>query len=675
MAKYIVDSLQMVSLADAIRTKGGTSASMTFPDGMISAISDIQTGGAVFDAEKYANGTLEYVNDPNGNIKAIGFPFSASSSIASTISAYSKANRQIIGFTYQDQLSSVNLPGCTQVSMLGLAWCKNLEEISLPNCSKIDSYGIYYCDKLSRLALPSCKDLGYIYANQYNMIDLSIPEDCTFTAMWAGGRYSWNYCYYMTINSTSYYAVYSMSNGGYQNTVQIHSNCRVIPRYCNGASRCSSINFSNVSWIQNYAFYGSYNAYGSVRSINASNVLKIDNFAFYYCTSSLNYLNIQNCKYVGANAFYNNSNTALTSIIANNLEYIGDRAFSGFKNLDLTSMDFTKVSYIGNSAFNSNITVTELPSTLTSCKDLRGFTSCPNLVSAHNSVAERVCFYSCINLTDVSLPNVRELIDYGAFAYCSKLTSLDLPNLETISGATFSYCHLLSQISMPNLKSMTGGNNFYQCSALEYLDLPSLEYIEGTQLFDYCSSLSYVNLPNLKIYNCGSPVFSTLSSIFSNGVYSQLEYARGGFLVGVPLVSVVELPKLKTVDNQINGYPVIGSLPLLSTISFENLEEIINDTHLIYSCSALTTAKFYKLSMIETSMFINFCSSISLYFYMSSVPTISSSQPYYVQQYFFRNVTSYSIYVPSSLYSNYINDSMWSYFSQRFVSMSEADYM
>lgn len=45
MSKYVVDSLQMISLADAIREKGGTSASMTFPDGMISAISDIQTGG------------------------------------------------------------------------------------------------------------------------------------------------------------------------------------------------------------------------------------------------------------------------------------------------------------------------------------------------------------------------------------------------------------------------------------------------------------------------------------------------------------------------------------------------------------------------------------------------------------------------------------------------------
>lgn len=47
----LVDSTQLdsdlTSVANAIRTKGGTSAQLAFPAGFVSAIGDIQTGGTV----------------------------------------------------------------------------------------------------------------------------------------------------------------------------------------------------------------------------------------------------------------------------------------------------------------------------------------------------------------------------------------------------------------------------------------------------------------------------------------------------------------------------------------------------------------------------------------------------------------------------------------------------
>jgi len=45
MANYKVSDTDLTSVASAIRTKGGTSASLSFPDGFISAIGDIPTGG------------------------------------------------------------------------------------------------------------------------------------------------------------------------------------------------------------------------------------------------------------------------------------------------------------------------------------------------------------------------------------------------------------------------------------------------------------------------------------------------------------------------------------------------------------------------------------------------------------------------------------------------------
>lgn len=46
MANYVVSDTSLGSVADAIRTKGGTSSPLTYPQGFIDAIDDIQTGGS-----------------------------------------------------------------------------------------------------------------------------------------------------------------------------------------------------------------------------------------------------------------------------------------------------------------------------------------------------------------------------------------------------------------------------------------------------------------------------------------------------------------------------------------------------------------------------------------------------------------------------------------------------
>ena len=45
MAYRKVDDTSLASVADAIRSKGGTSDTLIFPDGFVAAISAIQTGG------------------------------------------------------------------------------------------------------------------------------------------------------------------------------------------------------------------------------------------------------------------------------------------------------------------------------------------------------------------------------------------------------------------------------------------------------------------------------------------------------------------------------------------------------------------------------------------------------------------------------------------------------
>ncbi len=45
MANYVVSDTTLAAVADAIRTKGGTSAQLSFPQGFVDAIAAIETGG------------------------------------------------------------------------------------------------------------------------------------------------------------------------------------------------------------------------------------------------------------------------------------------------------------------------------------------------------------------------------------------------------------------------------------------------------------------------------------------------------------------------------------------------------------------------------------------------------------------------------------------------------
>ena len=45
MAEYLVQAASLTTVADAIRSKGGTSGTLIFQDGLVAAISAIQTGG------------------------------------------------------------------------------------------------------------------------------------------------------------------------------------------------------------------------------------------------------------------------------------------------------------------------------------------------------------------------------------------------------------------------------------------------------------------------------------------------------------------------------------------------------------------------------------------------------------------------------------------------------
>lgn len=45
--EYLMNDTDLKAVADAIRTKAGSTAALSFPDGFVSAVNGIQTGGGV----------------------------------------------------------------------------------------------------------------------------------------------------------------------------------------------------------------------------------------------------------------------------------------------------------------------------------------------------------------------------------------------------------------------------------------------------------------------------------------------------------------------------------------------------------------------------------------------------------------------------------------------------
>ena len=84
-----------------------------------------------------------------------------------------------------------------------------------------------------------------------------------------------------------------------------------------------------------------------------------------------------------------------------------------------------------------------------------------------------------------------------AFANCTEITDVNLPNVINISYNSFRGCTKLKAISLPHCQ-VAGGSSFYGCSNLEAVSLPSCHTLGTGALgsaFCGCSKLSQVSLP------------------------------------------------------------------------------------------------------------------------------------------------------------------------------------
>ena len=351
--------------------------------------------------------------------------------------------------------------------------------------------------------------------------------------------------------------------------------------------------------------------YANIESLKITGVLNDVDFLFIYrMMPNLKDLDISevNITALPKQAFYKSTNVE-NLILPNTLVTIGGSMF--YQSKLKTVVIPANVTIIGNSAFQQ-------------CKSLISID-----IPASVETIEALAFDSCYKLATVTFEKGSQLKTiaggysdsfpyyYGAFSYCTALTSIEIPaNVETIEASAFKKCSKLTTVTFEKgsqLKTIAGGYNsddyygvFSDCP-ITSIEIPaSVKTIEAAA-FKGCSSLTTVT------FEKGSQL-KTIGGGYDSKVYL---YYYGAFS-GCPITSIEILASVETIEAE-----TFKGCSSLATVTFEKGSQlkIINwgvfedcaitsieipasvetiGGEAFKNCSSLTTVIFEKGSQLKT---------------------------------------------------------------------------
>ena len=166
--------------------------------------------------------------------------------------------------------------------------------------------------------------------------------------------------------------------------------------------------------------------------------------------------------------------------------------------------------------------------------------------------------YEGYDLSNIIIPSIIKKGDFtfnvveigrGAFAN-SKIEFISLPNsIHTIRSLAFARCSSLSSIIVPEKVTQLGGGVFEGCVSLKFIDLPSSitelraeHYFEGGEsgFFEGCESLQTIKIPD-SVIHIGDCAFKYCKSLVSIDIPDSVEKIGGAVFYGCSNLRSVRL--------------------------------------------------------------------------------------------------------------------------------------
>ena len=534
--EYIANSNDLTSVANAIRTKGGTSAPLSFPSGFVSAIENIPTGGggAEVEGKKHL-----YFYDYDGTV--------------------------VESFTTAEALALTSLPeNPSHAGLTAQGWNWSLADIK--------SYLTDYPDAIVNVGQMYITDDGktriyitlddpdylspYLVIHAYNGQARIDWGDNTEPDTTSGDNSLKNIQhFYDTIgNYVITIEPINCTIGLFSPSNQVPGLLRIKSQSGAYAEMGSATYSSKITKIEigSYVLYiysCAFNKMPNLKSITIpNNVTGIDTYAFNNCYTLQSVTIPDGVTFIGNNAF--NYCYSLSSVtIPDSVTNISNYAFASCYALQSITIP-DSVTSIGSSMFQNcyllqSVTIPDSVTSIgnyafQSCYSLQSVTI-PDSVTSIGSYAFNYCyslqsviipdgvitinssaFQGCYSLQSVTIPDSVTNITNYAFQSCFSLQSVTIPDgVTNIGNSAFSNCYLLQSITIPDDITSIGNSAFASCYALQSITIPDSVTSIGNYAFSSCYSLASVTIPD-GITSIEASMFQSCISLLSAVIPSSV---------------------------------------------------------------------------------------------------------------------------------------------------------
>lgn len=487
--KYLADSSELTSIADAIRTKGGTSAGLTYPDGFVSAINAIPTGGG---------------GVPDGDVIFIDYD-------GTIVDAKTKA--QINAMTSDSDLPA----NPTHTGLTAQGWNWTVAQL-----------------KAQLTAMPAQKIyVGQMYTTTSGATEIDVE-------MYDGRL---NPTLTICVNGTI--SVDWGDNTTPDSVTGTSSSTRIAVPHTYASEGNYTIKISKTSGT-GYTFYGSSSyfilrksttsnqnrVYAScIRAIRIGNNASFSSGAFYYCGKMKSITIPNSVTSINSNLF--NGCYSLASVtIPSNITSIGDGAFNNCYSLVSISIPST-VTSISFQVFYNNFS-------------LKNITLPNGVTSVGNST-----FYYCAGLENIEIPSGITSFGTNVFQYCNSISSITIPNtVISISNGMFYYCYSIADITISSEVTSIGESAFYGCMCIQNITIPNKVTSIGNSAFCSCYSIVEITIPS-NVTSIGNNSFSNCYGVAKYHIKPTTPPTLGTTpFASIPSDCVIYVPQGKLSDYQ-----------------------------------------------------------------------------------------------------------------------------